>query len=196
MKGSNTVDEYIIGQGRWRSELIELRNIIAATGLDESIKWGVPVYSYNDQNILGIAAFKTYVAIWFYQGSLLKDTEKKLINAQEGTTKALRQWRFNSFDEIEPQIITEYIIEAIENEKSGNKIKPTAKNELEMPEELIKVFDENAGIKLNFEKLTPFKRREYLEFLQSAKRQETKEKRLEKIIPLLMAGIGLNDKYR
>jgi len=196
MKDVKTVDEFILSHEKWQNMLIELRTITQASGLEEFIKWGVPVYAYKGKNILGLAPFKNYVAIWFYQGALLKDSSKKLINAQEGTTKALRQWRFKSIEEIEPELITEYINEAIENEKSGKKIGHTTKPELEIPPELINIFNENEGIKNNFNRLTSYKQREYIEFVVSAKRQETKEKRFEKIIPLLIKGIGLNDNYR
>src|SRR5512147_1848906 len=165
MKGSKTVDEYILSQEKWQGELIELRKIVKATGLEENVKWGVPVYSVNGNNVLGIASFKNYVAIWFYQGVLLKDEKRVLINAQEGTTKALRQWRFTSINEINPKLIASYIREAIANEESGNKIKPSVKKELEIPVEFLELFKENDTLKQNFEKLTPFKQREYIEYI-------------------------------
>ena len=55
--------------------------------------------------MIGIGACKSYSGIWFFNGVFLKDKQKKLINAQEGVTKALRQWRFSSVDEIEPELI-------------------------------------------------------------------------------------------
>jgi uncharacterized protein YdeI (YjbR/CyaY-like superfamily) len=196
MKVTQTVDEYIISQERWRSELIELRNLMMAAGLEESVKWGIPVYTFGGKNVAGIAAFKLHVAIWFYQGALLKDEKKKLINAQEGTTKALRQWRFTSFEEIDNDLISTYINEAIQNERSGISLKPAAKAALEIPKELVKVFNESVEIKQNFGKLPSYKQREYIEFILLAKKQETKDKRIEKIVPLLLKGIGLNDKFR
>jgi uncharacterized protein YdeI (YjbR/CyaY-like superfamily) len=196
MKDSKTVDEYIICQERWRSELIELRAIMLASGMDESIKWGVPVYSINGKNIAGIAGFKLHFAIWFYQGAMLIDKSKKLINAQEGATRALRQWKFTSFDEIEPDLILDYLKEAIQNEISGNTMPKGQIKTAQLPEELKEIFSENDFIKQNFEKLSPYKQNEYIIFLQSAKRQDTKEKRLEKIITLLSEARELNDKYR
>jgi uncharacterized protein YdeI (YjbR/CyaY-like superfamily) len=196
MKATKTADEYILSQNNWQNELIELRKIMQSSGLIEAIKWGVPVYSYNGKNVAGLAAFKSYVGIWFYQGALLKDKNKKLINTQEGTTKALRQWRFNSSDEIDTKLVTEYLHEAIENEKTGKRIPQGPKPETVMPEELSVILKEDPVINLNFNKLTLFKQREYIEYISEAKRADTRQKRLEKIIPVLLKGLGLNDKYR
>lgn len=196
MKTTQTVDEYILGQNTRQKELIELREILKSTGMTETVKWGVPVYTIEGKNIAGLAAFKSYVAIWFYQGSLLKDKKKKLINAQEGTTKALRQWRFSSFDEIDSKTIIAYVHEAIENEKKGFKITPTAKPMLQIPSELKEVLNENKELSLHFENLSPFKQREFIEYLLEAKKEETRQKRLDKIIQIIIDGHGLNDNYR
>jgi uncharacterized protein YdeI (YjbR/CyaY-like superfamily) len=115
---SATVDEYILSTEKWRESLELLRSILLAEGLTETIKWGGPVYTSGSKNIAGMAAFKNYVAVWFYQGALLKDEKNMLVNAQEGVTKALRQWRFESVQEIasNSDLLTKYILEAIENE--------------------------------------------------------------------------------
>ena len=196
MKNAKTTDEYILKQSYWQNELLELRQIMRSSGLKETIKWGIPVYTHNDKNIAGMAAFKNYVAIWFYQGATLKDEKKKLVNAQEGITKALRQWRFKSPEDIEPELIRQYISEAIENEIKGNIIEPSAKSKIEIPVEITLLFHENKELKENFNKLTPFKQREFIEFISEAKRPETRKKRVDKIIPILAKGLGLNDKYR
>lgn len=81
-------------ESSWDQELALLKSIIQKTGLKETVKWGIPVFTFNGQNIVGIAGFKSFFALWFYNGIFLKDPNKVLINAQEGVTKALRQWRF------------------------------------------------------------------------------------------------------
>lgn len=196
MKGAKTAEEYILGHPEWQGELIELRRIMLSCKLDETIKWGVPVYTFRGKNLAGLAAFKNYTGIWFYQGSLLKDRAAKLINAQEGLTKALRQWRFVSVEEIDPKLIKEYVEEAIENEKSGGRIENAPKPGIEIPSELKEAMIADEILKTCFENLSPFRQREYLEYLWKAKKQETRQKRLEKIIPGILEGIGLNDKYR
>jgi uncharacterized protein YdeI (YjbR/CyaY-like superfamily) len=96
----------------WATELEILQVIISKTNLVETIKWGMPVYTYNGKNIVGITGFKNHFAIWFYKGVDLKDNGKVLVNAQEGITKSLRQWRFTSKSEINEKLILEYIEEA------------------------------------------------------------------------------------
>jgi len=96
LKRYKTPEEYIAKNKDWQQSLILLREILLSTQMRETIKWGVPVYTFEGKNIVGITAFKLYVGLWFFQGAMLKDKKKKLINAQAGKTKALRQWRLNS----------------------------------------------------------------------------------------------------
>ena len=116
MKKFKTADDYILVKSQWEKTLNQLRKIILSTELTETLKWGMPTYTLDGINVAGLVAFKSFVAIWFLNGVFLKDKQKKLINAQEGVTKALRQWRFSSVDEIEPELIKAYIDEAINNQ--------------------------------------------------------------------------------
>ncbi len=134
MKRYKTPEEYIANNKVWQQSLILLRDILLSTQMTETIKWGVPVYTFEGKNIVGTAAFKSYVGLWFFQGALLKDKKKKLINAQAGKTKALRQWRFDSVKEIEEELetIKLYLEEAILNQKQGKEIKPERKKSLDI----------------------------------------------------------------
>jgi len=196
MKRSKTVDDYLANASQFRDELAELREILNATGLDETVKWGAPCYTWNGKNVVGLGSFKSYVGLWFFQGAQLKDSKRKLVNAQEGKTKALRQWRFASANEIDRELIEKYVAEAIEIERSGKAMKPDRSQPVELPPELAAAFRKNRSAKAAFAKLTPGKQREYAEFVASAKREATKASRLEKILPMIEAGVGLNDKYR
>ena len=197
MKNSETVDEYILSCGEWQASLNLLRDIIHSSGLQETVKWGGPVFQSENKNIVGMAAFKSYVAVWFYQGALLKDEEKKLMNAQEGVTKALRQWRFSSIDEIveSAAILKAYLEEAIENQKQGKEIKPNKNKSLVIPDELNRLLSSDPKLKQSFESFTVAKRREFAEYILDAKREETRLNRLDKIVPMILSGIGLYDKY-
>jgi uncharacterized protein YdeI (YjbR/CyaY-like superfamily) len=179
----------------WKSELRLLGEILKSTGLEETTKWGGPVFVSEGKNIVGIGAFKSYFGLWFYQGALLRDKQKKLINAQEGVTKALRQWRFQSAEEIDANLIKAYVAEAIELAKSGKSIKPDRNKPLEIPTELTKALSKNKAAKASFEKLSLSKRRDYAEYISKAKQEATKLRRLEKVLPMIEAGLGLNDKY-
>ena len=196
MKRYKTVDDYVASREIWQSEIKRLREILLATDLTEEVKWGGPCYTYDGQNLVGIGGFKSYFGLWFHQGALLKDKNKVLINAQEGTTKALRQWRMQSAKDIKPTAIKAYVKEAIQLTKAGKKIGPQKKKPIVVPPELKKAFAKNAGAKNAFAALRPGLQREYTDHVASAKREETKQKRIEKILPMIAAGKGLHDKYR
>lgn len=182
---------------QWDDEIDLLKSIIAKTGLVETTKWGGPVYTFNKKNVAGIGGFKSYVGIWFWNGVFLKDEAQKLISANEGVTKGLRQWRFGSKAEIEAneKLIVQYIGEAIENEKAGLSIKPE-KKETVLSDFFQKALDSDSEFASAFSAFTPFKQREFIEFVDTARRDETKIARMQKIIPLVKLNVGLNDKYR
>lgn len=196
MNRYKTVDDYIAASDQWGKELKQLRAILNATELVEEIKRGAPCYTYDGKNVVGMAGFKSYIGLWFHQGALLKDDQKVLINAQEGATKALRQWRMQSAKEIKPAIIKRYVKEAIQLDKDGKGIGPGKKKSIAVPPELRKAIDKTEIAQKKFAELTPGRQREYAEYISSAKREETKQKRPEKILPMIKLGIGLNDKYR
>jgi len=180
---------------QWEEELLFLKSIIDKTELVETIKWGGPIYVYNKKNVIGIGGFKNYFAIWFLNGVFLKDEKKRLINAQEDKTKSMRQWRFTSKEEVNEKEVLEYIYEAIENEKQGKVIKPSKKEAI-VSELLNAEMAKNADLKEAFEKFSPYKQYEFLEYIETAKQEKTKLSRIEKVIPMILANVGLNDKYR
>jgi len=196
MKRFNTVDEYIENAVHFQAELIRLREILQSTKLVETVKWGGPCYTHNDKMLVGLGSFKSYVGLWFYQGALLSDKAGVLINAQEGHTKALRQWRFSSIKEIKARQIKAYVKEAIELQVQGHEIKPDRSKPVIIPSELKQALAGDKKAKASFDALTKGRQREYAEHISLAKRDETKAKRLDKILPMIKAGIGLGDKYR
>ena len=196
MQSFKTVDEFISNAKQWKEELMQLREILRETELTEGIKWGAPIYTYKGKNVVGMAGFKSYVGLWFHQGALLKDPKKKLINAQEGVTKALRQWRMASGKEIDARAIKAYVKEAMGHVEDGKEIKPLPRKKTAIPKELAAALKKNPAAGKAFKLLAPFKQREYSEYIAEAARPETKEKRIGKILPLVQKGMGLNDKYR
>lgn len=197
MKKVNKVDEYIEKHPEWAAELNLLRQLLAETELEETIKWGAPTYTLKGKNVVGLGAFKSYVGLWFFQGALLSDPKGLLINAQE-STKALRQMRFQHLDEIDAETVSAYLHEAILNQKQGKVIKPAkaGSKPLIIPQELQKALDENEDLKTAFESLSRSHKREYAEYIGEAKRAETRLRRLEKAIPIILEKISMNDKYR
>lgn len=189
------VDTYIKKHEQWQDTLGSLRKILLGCGLDETIKWGAPAYTREDRLVVGLAAFKNHCALWFHQGVFLKDKQKQLVNAQEGRTRAMRQWRFVQDSRIDTQLVKAYVREAIANEQDGKKIKPKPKTVV-MPDELVQALQKNRPLQKAFAALTPGKQREYAEHIGSAKQEKTRTSRLEKAIPMIIAGGGLHDRYR
>ena len=181
---------------QWKEELGLIASIFNKTLLEKSIKWGAEVFTSNGKNVVSYGGFKNYFTIWFYNGVFLKDKYKVLVNAQEGKTKSLRQWRFTSIEEIDENKILEYINEAIEVEKKGFKIKPQKFAPVPLPQLLADAFKKDKALKAAFENFTPGKQKEYIIYVNEAKQEATKINRLEKIKPMIMQGIGLNDKYK
>ena len=182
----------------WRPGVVQLRSLFAGTELVEELKWGIPNYTLDKKIVAAIGAFKGYYGIWFHHGVFLVDHADVLINAQEGKTKALRQWRMTDLN-IDKELVLSYILEAIQNQKDGKEITPekSAKNQpFTIPSELLEAFTKDNNLKKTYDALTPFKRKEYCEYIGTAKREATRLNRTDKCIPMILDGIGLNDKYR
>lgn len=179
----------------WEDELAVLKSIINTTELVETTKWGGIVYTFENKNVLGIGGFKNFFTIWFFNGVFLKDALQVLVNANEGVTKSLRQWRFTSKSDINETQLLHYIREAIENEKLGKSI-PLTKKEQVVSEFFTSKLAGDSDLRTAFEKFTSSKQNEFLEYLETAKQEKTKITRFEKIKPMILNNIGLNDKYR
>lgn len=181
-----TIDEYILNSGKWEDSLILLREIALDSGLEETVKWGMPVYTLDGKNVFGIVGFKTYTGLWFYQGVFLKDERKLLYAADEGTG-AVRQWRFKNVEEIRDEVeyIVEYIEEATENMRQGKIMKPDLNKPIIIPEELQIAFDNDPYLKDCFNAMSKSKRREYSRYIDRAKQAETRQRRLQKIVGMI-----------
>ena len=191
-----TLEEYFASAGSWRTELLSLREILRSAGLEEALKWGAPVYTLGGKNVVGLGGFKNYFGLWFFQGALLADEKTLLVNAQAGRTKGMRQMRFRAKDEIDRKVVQAYLREACELARRGVSIAPERRKAVAVPIELRAALRKRPKAQKSFESLTPGKRREYAEHVATAKRDETKQKRIAQILPMIEAGIGLNDRYR
>lgn len=180
----------------FREGIRQLRDIVLKTELEEQLKWGAPVYTLKNKNVLGIMAFKHHFGIWFFNGVFLSDPLNVLQNAQEGKTKAMRHWKFKQEDKIDVTAVLAYVREAIENQRKGLELKPERSKKAAIPELLQKALHADLDLKNQFKKLSQGKQREYCEYITTAKQDKTRQARLEKIIPMIRAGIGLNDRYR
>ena len=161
----------------------------------ETFKWNGPVYTIDDKNVFGIMAFKNHFGIWFFNGALLSDAYNKLEKAQE-KTKAMRHWKFQGREEIEEDKVMSYLKEAIANQKKGLEVRKDGIKNIEVPTLLRVALDNDPGLRSSFERLTPYKQREYSEYISEAKQEKTRQARLQKSIALILRGLGVNDRYR
>mgnify|MGYP000695154321 CR=1 FL=1 len=197
MKRFTSVDEFIEVQSNWKAPLELLREILLETELEETVKWGFPCYTWMNKNVVGLGSFKSYCGLWFFQGVFLQDPARVLINAQDGKTKGMRQWRFANMEEIDRDLVKSYIEEAIQNQKDGKEVKAASpKKTVDIPAELAEVLASSPDYQEAFDKFTTGKQREFAEYVSTAKREATKLSRLEKIKPMILEGVGLNDRYR
>jgi uncharacterized protein YdeI (YjbR/CyaY-like superfamily) len=192
-KRNPKLDAYFDKLKQWKEEFQLLREIVLDCGLVEDFKWMHPCYTYEGKNIVLIHGFKNYCALLFHKGALLKDPRGILVQ-QTKNVQLARQIRFTGLEQIQKlrPVLKSYIEEAIEVEKSGLKWEPPEKAE-PIPEELEKKFEEVPGLKAAFEKLTPGRQRAYLLHFSSAKKPETRLNRIEKYIPHILSGKGMND---
>ncbi len=179
---------------KWQEELGKLREIVIDCGLTEELKWGVPCYTFQNNNVVLLHGFKEYCAINFFKGVLLSDAEGILVQQTENVQEA-RQIRFSSLPQIIEMkaIIKAYLFEAIEIEKIGLKTTLKKTEDFELVAEFQRVLDENPASNTAFYALTPGRQRAYLLHFSAAKQASTRESRIEKCMPLILKGKGLND---
>ena len=174
---------------RWHAEIAELQKILSGFGLNEERKWGKPCYTMDGRNLVIIQGFKEYCALGFFQGALLKDPKKLLV--QLGQVQAARVMKFADAKEIATKaaIIKAYVREAMAAEKAGLKVE-TKPRELPLPDELKQKFREDPRFKRAFEALTPGRQRGYLFHFGGAKQSATRTARIEKAMPAIFEGRG------
>jgi len=188
------VDAFIDRARQWQEEFRELRSIVLDCPLTEELKWGVPCYSFEKKNIVLLHGFKEYCAILFVKGSLLND-ENGILIIQTENTQAARQVRFTSLREITEMapVLKSYILQAIEVEKAGLKVPFKKTTEYTIPDEFLAQLDKNPALKTAFNALTPGRQRGYLLHFSAPKQSKTRESRIEKCIPQILDGKGLDD---
>ena len=189
------VDFYFNKAQKWQDEIKKLRMILLECGLSEELKWGVPCYTFQNNNIVLIHTFKEYCALLFFKGALLNDADGILVR-QTKNVQSGRQVRFISTGEImEMQsILKAYIHEAIEVEKAGLKVDFKKTTEYLIPEEFQNKLMAIPALKQAFEALTPGRQRGYILYFSQAKQSKTRESRIEKYRKQILKGKGLNDR--
>jgi len=187
------VEAFVSRAKAWQGEIQKLRSILLDCGLDEEIKWGKPCFSFEGKNLAIIQPFKAHCALMFFKGALFKDAHGLLRSQGENTQSALRL-EFTSEAQITKTVLKSYVKEAIAVEQAGLTVDFKAKRELELPEELTQILKKDRKLAKAFSALTPGRQRAYVLHFTGAKQSQTRTARIEKCIPKILAGMGINDR--
>jgi len=187
------VDEFVKRAKAWQGEMQKLRSILGGCGLDEDLKWGKPCFMFEGRNVAIIQPFKEHCSLMFFKGALLKNNQGLLRSQGENTQSAMRL-EFTSEAQVKKAMVESYVKEAIAVEKQGLTVDFKAKRELELPQELTQILEKNRRLAKAFEALTPGRKRAYVMHFSGAKQSQTRTARIEKVIPMILAGKGMNDR--
>ena len=189
------VDFFFNKHSKWQDEYELLRTIILDCGLTEELKWGKPCYTVNGNNVVLIHGFKDYCALLFHKGVLMNDAKDILVQ-QTKNVQSARQIRFTDVGQINDMmaVIRSYIFDAVEVEKAGLEVPMKKTADFEMAEEFREKLEAIPELKEAFESLTPGRQRGYLLHFSGAKQSKTRASRVEKCIPDILEGKGLNDR--
>ena len=190
---SAKVDAFVRKANKWKDEIQALRSILLESGLDEELKWGKPCFVFEEKNVAIIQPFKEHCSLMFFKGALIKDTRKLLRSQGENTQSAMRL-EFTDKKQIKKTIVKAYVKQAIAVEKAGLKANFKAKRELELPEELTRILRKDSKLAKAFNALTPGRQRGYVLHFTGAKQSKTRTARIEKAIPRILEGKGINER--
>lgn len=186
------VDAFVSRAKKWPGEMQKIRSILLDCGLEEDIKWGKPCFAFEGSNVAILQPFKEHCSLMFFKGALLEDKHGLLRSQGENTQSALRL-EFTSEAQVKAAVLKSYVKQAIAVEKAGLKVEFKAKRELELPAELTQVLKKNRALAKAFQALTPGRQRAYVLYINGAKQSQTRTARIEKYIPKILAGEGIND---
>ncbi len=194
MKDYSDVDAYLAESELWPDEIAVIRPILLSSGLVESIKWGKPAYTIDSgENVVLLQEFSDHLALMFFQGVLLADAHA-VLHAQGPNTHGPKRMKFTSVDEVESlaPVIAAYLEEAAHHARVGTELPPRPPEALasELQERLASD-DEFAEA---FDGLTPGRQREYNLHISAAKHADTRNRRIDKVTPRILAGKGLRDR--
>jgi uncharacterized protein YdeI (YjbR/CyaY-like superfamily) len=187
------IDAFVSRAKNWQGEIQALRSMLRDCGLDEELKWGKPCFMFEGRNVAIIQPFKEHCSLMFFKGALIQDTHS-LLRSQGGNTQSAMRLEFTSKDQIKKAVVKTYVKQAIAVEKAGLNVDFNARRELELPEELTQILNKDSKLAKAFHALTPGRRRGYVLHFTGAKQSRTRTARIERCIPKILAGKGMNDR--
>jgi len=193
MKDYTDVDAYLADSDQWPDEITAIRPILLSCDLVETIKWGKPCYCIDDENVVLLQEFSDHLALMFFQGVLVDDTAQ-VLHAQGPNTHGPKRMKFTSVGDVESlaEIIKNYVDQAIHHARAGTEL--PARPEEELATELQERLADNDQLAEAFNNLTPGRQREYNIHISDAKQSETRNRRIDKVVPRILEGKGLRDR--
>ena len=196
------IDDYIDqAQEFAQPVLIHLRQLVhkACPDVQETIKWGMPSFDYKGP-YCGMAAFKQHAVFGFWKAKLINDPEGYLKDrAADGGEAMYQMGRITSLNDLPPdKVILDFLAQAKKLNDEGIKLPAEPKKkktELVMPEELVTALKKNKKALATYEAFSPSHKREYLEWIQEAKTEATRQKRISTAIEWMTEGKNKNWKY-
>jgi len=190
---ATTVELFIKKSATWSDEMTALRTVLLKAGLTEEIKWAKPCYSAEGNNIAIMQPMKNFLALMFFKGALLSDP-KGLLESQGPNSRSAKRVCLRSVADVTKNApaIAKLIAAAIAVEEEGLEVAPAPK--MELVAELQARLKRDKALKKAFEALTPGRQREYNLHFSSAKQSATREARIDKASPQILAGKGLRDR--
>ena len=188
------VDAYLADSPQWPDEIAAIRPILLSCGLIETIKWGKPCYCIeDDHNVVLLQEFSDHLALMFLQGVLLNDPDN-ILHAQGPNTHGPKRMKFTSTDDVEAlaDVIRDYVDQAIHHAVAGTELPPRPDEEL--APELHDRLGNDDELAEAFNELTPGRQREYNLHISAAKQAATRNRRIDKAVPRILAGKGLRDR--
>ena len=188
------VEAYVRDTALWKRELKGARKILIDCGLTEDFRWRGPCYTHEGKNIVTLGTLKAGCSLGFLKGALLKDPRGVLEKpgANSRIARRIVVTSVSQIRELEPAI-RDFVSQAIEAERAGQKVELPEDSELDLPDEVERIFETDPKLRAAFEALTPGRRRGYLLHFRSAIQSATRTARVKNCTTKIMAGKGMHD---
>lgn len=189
------VDAYIAKAKPFAQPILtHLRELVHvhAPGSQETLKWGVPHFTLNGQNLAGMAAFKEHATFGFWR-------DEEVTGSPRDTGAMGSMGRLASIADLPDDAAMAAMIAravALAAEGKPKRAAPKPKAMLDMPADLAAVLKANPAAQAHWDAFSPGKRRDYIEWVLEAKREETRVKRIETIVAQVAEGKDRNWKYK
>lgn len=194
------IDAYIDKSAAFAKPILShLRKLIhkVCPQVEETMKWSFPHFDYKGEMMCSMASFKQHCSFGFWKASLMKDPV--LLETAKSEVAMGHLGRITSLKDLPTdKQLTAWIKEAMKLNDEGVKVKkekPVATKEISVPADLIAALKKNKKAFAIFEQFPPSHKKEYIQWIEEAKREETRKKRIEQTVEWVAENKQRNWKY-